>query len=146
MKKDIGALILLIPCVVTDLKYRQIPVVFVSVFMLIGACIRFSAENTAVMQLLSGALPGVFLILIALATHGKAGMGDGIMAAALGVWYGLYTVTGMLITALSAAAVYGLLKLAVKKDRADKELPFAPFLCAGCLAVRIAYYLQGGIG
>ena len=63
------------------------------------------------------------------------GMGDAKLMAALGAWFGLQSLPGILIVASVGGAAFGVLKLILRKGGLKQTLPFGPFLAAGGLFV-----------
>ena len=119
---------------IMDVRTRRVPV-----WMLVlgGGLAMWAAlsRQSGYLEMLKGALPGVLLLLTALATK-KAGYGDGIVLAcqALGgdrslLLFGL----GLFLISLCALAL-----LALRRARRDTGLPFLPFLAA-------AWFLVAGL-
>lgn len=74
---------------------------------------------------------GLFLTLYKL-IRGKEGMGRGDVKlfAALGAWFGLYSLGGMILLASCLGIVLGILVLTITKQGHDTPLPFGPALGA----------------
>lgn len=133
-------MILLLPCAVTDLKYRQIPVVFVTVFAAVTIGFGFLKNILTLRQLLAASLPGIVILAASWLTRGKVGAGDGLMVTALGIWYGRDITAEILIPSFLLTALFGAVRLLMKKAKRGDALPYAPFLLAVCLtecAVRL---------
>ncbi len=118
---------------IMDIRTRRVPV-----WMLVlgGALAMWAAlsRQSGYFEMLKGILPGGLLLLTALATK-KAGYGDGIVLAWLGLALGgdrslLLSGLGLFLTSLCAMVL-----LALRRVRRDTGLPFLPFLAAAWLLV-----------
>ena len=140
---------LLIMNTVWDLRKKEI-LLLPTLLILAGGVICRILEGTAEeIQLLSGqvssgaggwqwipaVLPGVFLLLLSLASKGKVGFGDGLVVCAAGLWCGPESILLALFFALLLVpAAAGMQRLRKRKVR---ELPFVPFLLAGFVLQRM---------
>lgn len=81
-------------------------------------------------QAVLGMLPGALLLLIGKLGKEAVGYGDGLIVAVIGIYAGLWDTFGLLLGALTAAAVTGSLLLICGRGTVKTELPFVPFLLA----------------
>ncbi|MEE8885938.1 MAG: hypothetical protein SOI56_05110 [Eubacteriales bacterium] len=112
-----------------DIRRREILLIPTVAGVAAGAVyVIFTNEGTSpgafFFYFLASAAPGIFLMLLAVATKGKVGCGDGIIVLMTGVW------TGFLIVQLSLMAAL-ILVLIIGLSMRRKEVPFVPFLAAG---------------
>lgn len=119
---------------VMDIKTREIPN-WISVIVAMTAIINFRLDN------LWGIIAAVIFFSVALAT-GKIGGGDVKLIAALSVVCGLWGSFALLLFAqismlIFYAGSYILCKINGKK--ADKSLPFVPFIFIGYLVTKIFF-------
>lgn len=140
--KLILAVLFLIPCVVTDIRRKTVSIWYLFGAGIAGAVFSLVLRDVPWWSVVSGiALGGVFLLLSKM-TRGGIGLGDGAMIAAVGSWIGLGQTLSALLVSLIPAAIAGGICLLLKKGR-KFELPFAPFLEAGALAVVIPAIIFG---
>ncbi len=76
-------------------------------------------------------LPGVVLILVAVATRQSVGYGDGLMTLSFSPALGLWNTCMGLIVAMVLSAVASILILVLKKGDRNTKLPFVPFITLG---------------
>ena len=85
-------------------------------------------------------LPGILLMLLALATAGKVGCGDGIVLLTAGIWNGfpriLYIAAGGVFLSAAAAGV-----LLIGRSRI-RSIPMVPFFLAGAILLYIPELLH----
>ena len=90
----------------------------------------------------------LFFALLALARPGSAGLGDaklGLSTGALAAWFGWGFLLASMFTAFVLAACYGLgLVIAGRASARSSNVPFGPFLLAGCLTVVLLAASQPG--
>lgn len=125
-------ILMLFVMAVVDLKKREIPVwpVVLLGAVLFGFRVYCGVEWP---DLLCGLLPGAVIYLVAVMSHEKIGKGDALVVLALGLGYPWSEVCGRLFMALVLAAVCSLGMIVFHKAGRKTELPFLPFLCAGCV-------------
>ena len=133
---------LLIPCVVTDIRKKQVPVWYLLGAGVVGAVFSFIAADVPWWSVLLGILTGGVFLLLSKLTRGAIGYGDGAMIAFLGAWLGLGTSVSALLLGLFIAALAGGICLLLKKGR-RYQLPFAPFLAVGLITVVVSSALMG---
>lgn len=155
----------LLALVVYDVRHTLIPLQFVYAvyaFALVAVLVRIVGGGLpALMDALLGALiPGGFFALIHFATRGRGmgigdayvafgiglmfGVGGGIIAAVLGVWAG--ALVGLLVLLLQQVFPRGSLLVGGTRVTLTTELPFAPFLALGAVAVFVFPLLPAIVG
>ena len=113
-----------------------------------GACFPCRLQHTpargleAVLHSVLGSLSGFLLLLsVSLATDGGIGGGDIKLAALLGIPFG----ASGLMAALALSCFLALLHLGIRracKRKAPGNIPFAPYLFFGCLAVTLIQHFH----
>lgn len=126
---------LLAICSIQDLKKKKIKMAYPLLWGTAGLVINLKTEEAA--ACLAGSLPGIFLMVLSVATRGSVGLGDGLLVAATGVILGLRESVWILLGALLLATVLGLGMMAVGKWHRKDAVPFVPFLLAAHLGVII---------
>ena len=124
---------------VLDVKSRRVPLWLLGlgsgVIMTVALC-RGVWGIWGYSVMLSGALPGVLLLLLALLT-GLVGYGDGIVLTAVGVLVGLRESVLILTVGLVLAAVCSVVLLALGKAGRKTQIPFLPFMAVAWILVEV---------
>lgn len=115
-----------------DLKTRKIPVLPVLFLGLFGVCFRLCAGGSF-WNVVTGVIPGMLLLVLAVCTRESIGIGDGLVLLALGGVIGAAQAVAVLGMALFLSAVLAFWLLLWKKAKRKTELPFLPCLCGGYL-------------
>lgn len=114
----------------TDVRKRQISLLSVAIFALIGLTYQ-GLYKKQMSPILLGLIPGILLLTISRVTREALGMGDALLMLVLGIFLGLQSSVEVLLLALFLAAFWaGILMLLCRKKR-DYEFPFVPFLLLG---------------
>ena len=125
-----------------DLKRKVIPN---RVLLLVHEWIAYPETiQASLLNMTAGFFFGlIFLLLLSFVTRHGIGYGDVKMFAWLGFSVGLSDTYNILFYSVLAAAAAGVYLLLIKKADRKKELPFAPFVYAGCYLVFGLTFLQG---
>lgn len=125
---------------VLDIKSRRIPLWLIGFGGVLTLLISFmeniseavGVENWGnyVGTLICGIIPGICLLVLALATR-TVGFGDGVVLALLGGVLGFWKSILLLCIGLFLTALCSIVLLAMRKARRNTCLPFLPFLTAG---------------
>lgn len=118
---------------VADIRRMRVPVWLLAVggiFMTIVSLNEWRTGERNALSLLWSLIPGIALILVAVATK-KAGWADGIVLLLLGFVDSLKVCITSLVISLFAISVISLALLCLKKVRRDSRLPYLPFLWIG---------------
>lgn len=115
---------------VIDIRKKLIPVWMIG---LMGGLLLVCRlwQGVEIGGLVAGLIPGVLVLVLAVCSEGKIGIGDGLTVCALGLGYTLDRVIGILGGALVFAALTAIVLLVFKKVGREKEMPFIPYLFAG---------------
>lgn len=114
----------------TDIRKRQISLVSVGIFTLLGLAYQGFYKKDLPPALL-GLLPGILLLAVSRITREALGIGDALLMLVLGIYLGLQSSIEVLLLALFLAAFWaGFLMLICHRKR-DYEFPFVPFLLLG---------------
>lgn len=82
-------------------------------------------------NILAGAVPGMFCLLLSWLTHEKLGYGDSFMILISGISLGAEQEINILFHAFLFAGIWSAVKLVKGKTEKNWEFPFLPFLLAG---------------
>ncbi len=133
------SLAVIIACIVTDLKCRQISPLICLLFVLLSL---FAPQKNYLFAF-GGAFLGFFPLFI-IALFGSGGGGDALLAGTLGFILPFRFAAYLLLLA-SILYVLILAVLVWKKKNRKLQLPYAPFLGAGWLIVLIiSLFTDGG--
>ena len=132
------SLAVIIACIVTDLKCRQISPVICLLFVLLSLL----DPQKNYLFAFGGAFLGFFPLFI-IALFGSGGGGDALLAGTLGFILPFRFAAYLLLLA-SILYVLILAVLVWKKKNRKLQLPYAPFLGSGWLIVLITSLFTGG--
>ncbi len=79
-------------------------------------------------QWITACLPGSLWIILAFATRGQMGYGDGVLLFVIGSLTDLGTTMILMMMGLGMGCVWGILLLVSKRGNRQTELPFVPML------------------
>ena len=135
---------LLAPCVIMDLRKKELPLVYMLIFLPLSAAWNLFFARITLWDMVFGLLTGGVFLLVSWGTRGAIGFGDGVMMGATGVWMGGLFVIGASMAAFLTAGIFGIIYLKIRKLDRKTKLPFAPFFTAACLTMAVIGALQGG--
>ena len=117
---------------VIDIKNKRIPIVGVVLLGISCFILRYVVERSILgIGIVLGILPGIVLLILAICSDGKIGMGDGLVVCILGIGYTVEEIISMLGISFFFAAMCSIGLLIVKKADRKTELPFLPYLFIG---------------
>lgn len=134
--------VLLIGNSIVDLKRREISLKLSLGAAMLGTTIIWAANLRSISFIGLGLIPGLFMVLAAIFSKGKVGMGDAIVIMALGLLWGLQATFEALLLALVITGLISIIMLAAKKWQTGTRLPFIPFLCGASGLVALARELN----
>ncbi len=123
----------LIPMSIMDTKSKRVPVwmLWIGTAAAAGVLIFEGInEGPDVLQICRSLIPGIVLMVTALAT-GKAGMADGIILILLGALTGYKDCMAAALGGLLLIALLSVILLALRKVKRSTKIPFVPFLTVG---------------
>ena len=133
--KWILVFVLLIPCTITDIKKRQVNVIWILLCGMIGL-ILFLWEHSFYLQLFIHVLPGFILIIISKVSKGGIGMGDCYIVLAMGLIIGWNYTIFCLFIALVGSSITSIIRM-IKKGK--KEIAFVPYLLVSSVITCVLY-------
>jgi leader peptidase (prepilin peptidase)/N-methyltransferase len=128
-----------------DIDHRIIPDVITLPSILVAPGVAFVIGHITVIDSLLGIVVGggilwlVAEVYLRLRKQEGMGLGDVKMLAMAGGLLGWEASLFTLIVGCAIGAVFGLVTIVVRGGRLDMEIPFGPFLAAGCMI----YMLSG---
>ncbi len=131
---------MLVLCAYEDIKKKQIRVITVLVFGILGLVFHMLNMEMDIWNILGGMLVGAILFLVSILSREQIGKGDALMLTISGIYLGLF---GNLILLWGATFILGLAGIGCRAfNKKVRSLPFAPFL----LLVYILILLAEGRG
>lgn len=132
-------------CTVEDLWKRQIHLVVISAFGILGVLLHFYDGKQTALNMCGGMLVGIVLYLISILSHGKVGKGDAFLVTSMGVYLGFWNNLTILWMASVMAAIFGVVACVFFQKKKEESLPFVPFLlvayllflCLGAAAAKV---------
>ncbi|HOH89566.1 MAG: prepilin peptidase [Clostridia bacterium] len=130
--------ILLSAAAIIDIRKKRIPDKLVLAGTVAGlAFVLIDPQREFLSSILGGATAGLVLLLIHYITKGGLGLGDVKLFGCSGIFLGFEsTVSAMLISAV-LSGLFSMVLICLNPDNKKSEIPFAPFILAGVLAVII---------
>ena len=141
MWKDIFVWIFLLFHTATDLKSRKINVVVCLIFASAGLILFALSSKKDWISLLGGILKGCYLLFFSFVTKEAVGLGDGCVVMALGIWLGGGKTLIVLMGGFVLTALFGLVRVCMKKASGKSELAFIPFFTLSYSAFYIGGFL-----
>ena len=151
-KMLILSLSLLIICSYTDIKERGIDLRIIAAFF-ISVVILFTGVFVSgdkfeilkkslmyepeIINILSGLIPGLFLLAVCRITKGAVGMGDVYVVLLLGLMTGFEKTFAVLFLSMVMTALTGLACIAFGSKKKKDSLPYIPFVLGAFVSVMI---------
>jgi len=137
MVQQISVLAVLGICSYEDIKYKRIHAGWPAVFTAAGVLLRFLEGRQHMAEVLPAIFPGLLVLLLAFATRGGIGEGDGMLLLAIGIFLGGAGVWQVFLCALFFAGGYALYLFIIKKKGRKYEIAFVPFLLLAFIVTRL---------
>lgn len=126
--QNVILLILLFICAMEDLKRKEVTIMYILMFGIIGVILHLLCPNCSIYSMLWGLLLGISIMVVSLFSRGNIGMGDGILLTVTGVYLGGYKNLELFLTGLFLAGIWSLGLLVLKKKKRKEKIAFMPFL------------------
>lgn len=127
---DVVAFLGLGALAIIDIRNKKIPVWFVVTFSSVLFAIRL-LDGIVWGEWICGLIVGFVVLILAIGTKEKIGIGDGFVLCALGIGYRLEEMISMVGISLFLIAICAIVLLLLKKANKKTELPFLPYLFIG---------------
>lgn len=124
-------------CSVSDWKKKTIPVILLVMLSVAVTVFALICNVVSVRLRMSGALMGLFFLLISKCTKEAIGYGDSWLILLLGIYMGCLRAIGVLFTASMLAAIVSLFYLWKYRWKRSVTLPFVPFLSISFLGAML---------
>lgn len=119
---------MLLTCAVQDVFKKKILLwVLGAGAVLVGICIPFCSTGS-ILDRIGGAVIGIAVIVISIATVGKIGMGDALILCITGLGLGFWGNLEMFAIALFLASIASIVLLVLRLANRKKSIPFIPFM------------------
>ena len=116
-----------------DMREKQLPVRLLVGGILFSVAVTMLIGRNVVQTVIISMLPGVLLVLFALATRGKIGSGDGLVLMLIGNMVGVKWCLMILVLAVMLSFCFSCLLLTVFKKSRTYCFPFVPFYFCGAV-------------
>ena len=133
---DIGLMLTLIPGVIIDIRRKELPVIWLTLIAAAGLAVRFIRQDQPWLVLMSSVLAALCCLATAFLSRGL-GWGDAFLVGASGILSGPAELIPSLLVSTLAAALFGGVRILMKKATFKTRLPFAPFLLVGFMVTKI---------
>ena len=124
-------------CSYDDVRDRNIRLMEVAVFGIIGVVLHIIYHSHSIESVLGGMAIGGAMYIVSILTKEKIGKGDAAVVGVIGIFLGFTDTLVLLWLSSVLAAIFGCVYIKVKKLSKDTELPFVPFMLTGYLAMLV---------
>ncbi|MBQ9444303.1 MAG: prepilin peptidase [Lachnospiraceae bacterium] len=138
--RTVSFFVFLIAGTVFDIRKRRIPLILLlaaGAWGILSYTICTGWTGSDLWDEIFGLLIGAVFIGISLISEGKMGMGDAIAILVGGIYLGGSGSAFAVLYSLIIAAAVSAVILVLKRGSGKSELPFMPFLLAGCVIGQI---------
>ncbi len=125
-----------------DLKTKQVRVIEIIVFGIIGILTNIIYRPHTLLSVLGGVGIGLLTILFSYISKEKIGMGDAYIITVTGLYLGFINTAVLLWISSLLAAITGLV-LIRKYDNPKMEIPFVPFLLMAYIIMYLIHIVGG---
>jgi leader peptidase (prepilin peptidase)/N-methyltransferase len=122
-------------CSVQDIRKKQIRLNPVLAFGILGILFHMLWSLQTIGSLLAGMAVGMALLILALLSGGRIGVGDGVLLIVTGIYLGLEGNLELLFLALLLSGLWALVLLLLNKKKRQDTIPFVPFLLAAYIGM-----------
>ena len=134
--------VFLIPCTITDLKSKTIPIWWTVVFGISAMIYQIFWKKQKLEAILFSMIIGVTLLVAAKISNQRIGYGDGIIFLILGLWIGFWDGISLLFFSLILSSIISVYLIIVRRKGRDYRIPFIPFVTAGYIILEGARFLS----
>jgi prepilin signal peptidase PulO-like enzyme (type II secretory pathway) len=128
---------------IEDIVTRQIQVIEIVMFSMLGIVINYIYRNQSLMSILGGVGVGVAVYIFSVISKEKIGRGDALMIMVTGLYLGFTNTLVLLWLSSLLAALIGAIVIRKYDSNMNYEMPFIPFLLVGYLVLLLVHYFGG---
>lgn len=118
-----------------DIRKHSISVKYLAFPTALGLALHIWGNDSTWVSMALGIAVGAGILVLAAATGGRIGPGDGLLLVVTGIYLGGAGNFQLLMYGLLYAALASLTLLVLRKWHRNRELPFVPFLFLGYLTM-----------
>lgn len=126
---------------VEDLYRKEISTIWPVIMGIAGVLLSVAAGEWNERRFLLGFIPGILVLSAAWLTNETIGYGDGLVILCLGCFLTGREIMDLCVAAITLAGITALFLLVIMRKGRKTEIPFVPFLFAGCIIIKC---IQGG--
>lgn len=127
----------LVPCAITDLKLRKIPIWWTAIYGIGAIIYQIVEKKQGIRAIVLSMVVGIVLLAIAKISSQSVGYGDGIIFLVLGLWIGFWDTLSLLFFSLVLSSLVAAYLMIIKRKGKNYKIPFIPF-------VTVAYAVMEG--
>lgn len=124
-----------------DLYRKEISTIWLVIMGFTGILLSIAAGECDEWNFLLRFIPGVLVLSAAWLTNETIGYGDGLVILCLGCFLKGREIMDLCAAAITLAGITALFLLVIMHKGRKMEIPFVPFLFAGCMIIKC---IQGG--
>ncbi|CVI65111.1 Type IV leader peptidase family protein [Clostridiales bacterium CHKCI001] len=133
-------LIFLIPCAITDLKSRKIPIWWTAICGIGAVIYQVAEKKQSIGGIVVSMTIGVVLLAIARISSQSIGYGDGIIFLILGLWIGFWDTLSLLFFSLVLSSLVSAYLMIIRRKQRNYKIPFIPFVTAAYTVLEGFYF------
>ena len=135
-------IVFLIPCTITDLKSKTIPIWWTVVFGISAMIYQIFWKKQKLEAILFSMIIGVTLLVAAKISNQRIGYGDWIIFLILGLWIGCWDGISLLFFSLILSSIISVYFIIVRRKGRDYRIPFIPFVTAAYIILEGTRFLS----
>ena len=135
-------IVFLIPCAITDLKSKTIPIWWTVVFGISAMIYQIFWKKQKLEAILFSMIIGVTLLVAAKISNQRIGYGDGIIFLILGLWIGFWDGISLLFFSLILSSIISVYFIIVRRKGRDYRIQFIPFVTAAYIILEGTRFLS----
>ncbi|SDB37299.1 Type IV leader peptidase family protein [Pseudobutyrivibrio sp. YE44] len=141
-----GLLCLYILATYEDLRSKQVRLIEIAIFAVIGIILNVIMKPYPITSVLGGVLVGGLVYLFSVISKEKIGKGDALIIMVTGLYLGFMNTVLVVWLSSIMAALVGALYINRKYKSLDYEMPFMPFMLTGYCILYVINKLGGLFG
>ena len=129
-----------------DYRTKHIKLMELIIFAVIGICFDIVYTKYTLASILGGVGVGVAMYIFSIISKEKIGKGDALLVMVTGLYLGFMNTVVLVWLSSVLAALVGLVLIRKCDNKADKEMPFVPFILLAYLIMFTVNSLGGCTG
>ena len=120
--------IMIMICVLSDIRTRTVPVWIMAIGGLMGGVVSYITKTVCIRDIILGMVLGMLILIFAYLSKQGIGYGDALLFMSVGAGVGVWREVFLMWVPFFVAGIFGLVIMLAKHKNKDYEMPFVPFL------------------